>query len=162
MGATPRAASTLHPRRPPASHPPSPQQPGAELRPTACVAVPLCPGHRAGVTAPPPPPPPQPLAPRRRQPAFRSEGSVDGRKRARRPRLAASAPHAPPTGEARVPSGAAGPPCPAPHLATNRPASVWGPRERPERASAPSLHGVTVLGPAIRRAAVKSVVALLL
>lgn len=79
-----RFRTTLHPPRLPASHPPSPQLPGAELRPTARFAARLCSGRRAGVTAPPPPPPSQPLAPRRRQPAFRSEGSVDGGKRARR------------------------------------------------------------------------------
>lgn len=159
MGATRRAASTLHPPPPPplTHHPRS--CPG-RAPPNRLRSGPALSRHRAGVTAqpPPPPPPPQPLAPRSRQPTFRSEGSVDeenvpsARCSLRLPStLQLPGRHGSPQGRRQ---------CPAPHLATNRPASVWGPRESPERASAPNFHGVTVLGPATLRATVRSVVTL--
>lgn len=147
--------STFHPPRLPSSHPPSPQLPGAELCPTARFAAPLCSGRRARVTAPPPPPPPppppsQPLAPRRRQLAFRSEGSVDGGKRAWRP-LARCAHPARSTycgGKGPLQGGLllTWPPTDQPHSGV------------PERVSAPRLH---VLGPAILRASLKRVLTLL-
>lgn len=165
MGATPRIASTLHPPLlPPLTHHPR-SFPG-RAPPNRLRRGPALSRHRAGVTAqppplpPPPPPPPQPLAPRSRRPTFRSEGSVDeenvpGARCSLRPPCTLQLPgrHGSPQGRRQ---------CPAPNLATNRPAAVWGPRESPERASAPNFHGVTVLGPAILRATVRSMVTLLL